>query len=330
MIQVYPDVFQTQIPLLGNPLKELNCFIVKGENRSLVIDTGFNQPEGRKILLDSLQELGCPLEQTDVFITHLHSDHAGLTGAIKNDKNKAYASAYDADAINRPFRDKAKGDAPLAMRMSDEMGFPKNPGERLETTAHPGIQNRCEREIDFTIVKEGDKLDCGDFHFEVIDIAGHTPGQVGLYDREKKVMFCGDHILGKITPNITFWSYDLDSLGQYLQNLKKVQNMEIEHLFSAHRFLVDDHRARIEALLAHHDRRLNEVRGIISRAPSSPYDTAAQMTWDFAGGVFVNFPVAQKWFAAGEAFSHLEHFFHIGEAARSGGDGEPLLYTIKV
>ncbi|HWP80851.1 MAG TPA: MBL fold metallo-hydrolase [Candidatus Acidoferrum sp.] len=329
MIQVYPGIFQTQIPLLGNPLKELNCFIVKGEDRSLVVDTGFNQPEGRKLLLDSLQELGCPIERTDVFITHLHSDHAGLTGAVKNEKNKAYASAYDADAINRPFREKDKGDVPLAMRMSDEMGFPKNPEERLETTSHPGIKNRSEREIDFTVVKEGDRLDYGDFHFEVIDIAGHTPGQVGLYDREKKVMFCGDHILGKITPNITFWSFDLDSLGQYLQNLKKVRNMEVDHLFSAHRYLVDDHRARIDALFAHHARRLDEVRSVISKAPTSPYDTAAQMTWDFAGGVFENFPVAQKWFAAGEAMSHLEHLYHTGEATRTGGEGEALLYAMK-
>ena len=326
MNQVYPGIFQTQIPLLNNPLKELNCFIIKGGDRHLIVDTGFNQPTGRQCLLDALSELGCELSETDVFITHLHSDHAGLTGAIKNDLNKAYASEYDSAAINRPYTSAAE--APLAMRMSDEMGFPPDPNERLETKAHPGILNRCDRAIDFTVVKEGDILTCGEFSFEVIDIAGHTPGQVGLYDREKKIMFCGDHILGKITPNITFWTFELNSLGQYLGNLDKVAKMEIDHLFSAHRYLVEDHKVRIAELKAHHARRLAEVCEIISEKPTSVFDTAAKMKWDFAGGVFLDFPATQKWFASGEAFAHLEHLFHEGKITKTGGGGSPLLYSL--
>ena len=28
--QIYPSIYQVQLPLRGNPLKELNCYIIKG------------------------------------------------------------------------------------------------------------------------------------------------------------------------------------------------------------------------------------------------------------------------------------------------------------
>ena len=48
--QIYPGIYQVQLPLRGNPLKELNCHIIKGSERSLVVDTAFNQEEARSIL----------------------------------------------------------------------------------------------------------------------------------------------------------------------------------------------------------------------------------------------------------------------------------------
>lgn len=58
--QIYPGIYQVQLPLRGNPLKELNCYIIKGSERSLVVDTAFNQEEARSILLGALEQLECP------------------------------------------------------------------------------------------------------------------------------------------------------------------------------------------------------------------------------------------------------------------------------
>ena len=44
--EIYPNIYQLEIPLRNNPLKALNCFIIKGE-KSLVIDTGFDTEENR-------------------------------------------------------------------------------------------------------------------------------------------------------------------------------------------------------------------------------------------------------------------------------------------
>ena len=54
------------------------------------------------------------------------------------------------------------------------------------------------------------------------------------------INYCfGDHILGDITPNITFWDFAVgDSLGTYFKSLELVETLPIRYLFSAHRSLV--------------------------------------------------------------------------------------------
>jgi glyoxylase-like metal-dependent hydrolase (beta-lactamase superfamily II) len=76
---------------------DLNCLLVRSENKIILIDTGMgnkltekkkNQwglewPEGN--LIDNLAQLGISPEDVDVVInTHLHSDHCGGNTTIKN------------------------------------------------------------------------------------------------------------------------------------------------------------------------------------------------------------------------------------------------------
>ena len=305
-------IYQVGLPLRGNPLKELNCCIIKGETRNLVVDTAFNQEEAKGILLEALKELDCPLEKTDSFLTHCHSDHSGLLYAIKTPENCCYASRIDGDMVNAPYRPGYRNEGMAAA--GPRMGFVQTATELAN--AHPAAANRCPQPIEFTFVEEGDVIDLGGFRFEVVDLSGHSPGQIGLYEREKHILFVGDHILGQITPNITYWNDDFDALAVYLKNLKKVRGMRVEHMFGAHRFHVSSHTERIDQLLAHHERRLNEVRALLREGRSTAFEVAAGMHWDFGGGVFLEFPLTQQWFAAGEALAHLEYLYHVGEAKR--------------
>ena len=42
------------------------------------------------------------------------------------------------------------------------------------------------------------------------------------------------------------------------------------------------------------------------------------MSWDIVAEDFAAFPVAQKWFACGEASAHLDHLKVLGRAHSSG------------
>jgi glyoxylase-like metal-dependent hydrolase (beta-lactamase superfamily II) len=97
--EILPNLYRIEVPLPKSPLKWLNSYIVKGEDRYLIIDTGFNREECLSAMNAGLQELGVDLKRTDFFITHLHSDHMGLLGTLMSDNAKVYFNELEAQRI---------------------------------------------------------------------------------------------------------------------------------------------------------------------------------------------------------------------------------------
>jgi glyoxylase-like metal-dependent hydrolase (beta-lactamase superfamily II) len=120
-------------------------------------------------------------------------------------------------------------------------------------------------------------------------------------------MIAGDHILGDITPNIQCWSDNTNPLKQYLASLDKVYDLKVDLVLPGHRRLFRNYRERIEELKAHHQNRLDEVRQILNTGPKTAFQLAAGMQWDIECDSWEQFPVAQKWFATGEAIAHVRY-----------------------
>src|SRR6185436_2257972 len=78
-------------------------------------------------------------------------------------------------------------------------------------------------------------LDLAGRDYEVFHIPGHSPGSMGLYERERKVFLCGDALQaqGTVTQGIAGAA---DREG-YLRSVEKVERLEIEHLLAAHPYL---------------------------------------------------------------------------------------------
>lgn len=328
MREVYPNIYLEELPLTGNPLKSINVFIVKTQERNLIIDTGFNNDEVKQAMTDYVRKLDLDLSKTDLFLTHLHSDHVGLAGFLtKEGIANIYMSAVDGELV------KAGTDA-NGEHWSHIIANAHKQGlsvDGLKIEDHPGFKNRPSEGFDFVSCHAGDKLDIGEFHFTMIDEEGHSPGMLGLYEPEKKILFCGDHILGKITPNITYWGEEYgDSLGIYLKNLKKLKDYKIEFLFSSHRFLVEDVNARIDELVNHHEKRLNETLSILERyGKLTVRDITRNMHWDISAKSWEEFPASQKWFAAGEAAAHLVYLIHRGKVKEEIREDGVALYSTK-
>ena len=71
----------------GNPLKALNCYVIKGKDRNLIVDTGFNRKECYEAMQQNLEELAVDLGKTDIFLTHLHADHTGLVARLASESS---------------------------------------------------------------------------------------------------------------------------------------------------------------------------------------------------------------------------------------------------
>ena len=322
MKELLPDIFTETIPLPGSPLKWLNSYIVKGGDRFLLVDTPFNMPACETAALSFLSELDAPLERTDIFITHIHVDHCGLTRKFKRPQNKVFASEKDSGIINAMVDESYWA---VVAKNNERAGMPKE--EALDYREHVAFRYKPEAVTPFTIAHPGDMLNFGQYRFSVVDLSGHSPGQIGLFDDNCGVMFCGDHVLDKISPNISTYDLETDYLALYLKNLKAIRNLPVRHLLTAHRELPDNPQKRIDTLIRHHEQRLDEVLSIAKMSrKATPYEVAVKMKWSIAK-TFNDFPKMQKWFACSEAMAHLQYLYFHG-ALSSNQAQTPLTYWI--
>jgi len=232
MREVYQNIYLEELPLPKNPLKYLNFFIIKGQEKSMIIDTGFNREETKEEIRRIFKELSLKPENTILFLTHLHSDHVGLANYFAEMGLPVYISKIDGDLLNYSVE---KSD-PLWQETIQTAVWQGLEEDKLYIEDHPGFKFRPAAYLNYIPAVPGEHLQIGEYNFEIIDLKGHTPGIVGLYEKEHKILFCGDHILGKITPNITFWGFQYgDILGTYFKSLDLVYHMDINYLFSSHR-----------------------------------------------------------------------------------------------
>ena len=95
--------------------------------------------------------------------------------------------------------------------------------------------------------------------------AGHAPGHLGLYDEARRLYIAVDFLLGRISPNISvsLRDPDRDVLAQYYEYLASVANLGADwQIICGHDWHYHDGAARAAQLVAHHDKRLDELRVI--------------------------------------------------------------------
>jgi glyoxylase-like metal-dependent hydrolase (beta-lactamase superfamily II) len=161
-----------------------------------------------------------------------------------------------------------------------------------------------------------------------IETPGHTRGHLCLYDHKHKLLFSGDHVLKDITPNISRWFRDeKNPLGEYLKSLDKVAGLNVNLVLPGHRSIFSNLKERIEELHRHHRQRLDEVLEILSKGEKDAYQVAQLMTWDLTYPTWTGFPVAQKWFATGEALAHLSYLEEQGLVRLREQNGKCVYYN---
>ena len=314
LTKVAENIYRKTVPLPNNPLRDINAYIITGE-KNLLIDTGFNRLECEEALQDAFRELN--IDETDLFITHFHSDHCGLIEKFEKENSIVYAGETDGKLINFETEN-------IYWRMLDNLfinyGFPKADVGR-NTDIHPGRKYCHEKRVNFTFVKEGDILRYGGYELEAIETPGHTPGHMCLYDAKKKILFCGDHILGTITPNISIELNIENPLQDYLESLGKVEKLDVKLLLTSHGTPVGDMHERIRELKHHHEERLLEVMYILQEEWKTAYQVARDMTWEIDYRNWDDFPLPQKWFATGESISHLQYLYYSGKISKEEKSG---------
>lgn len=296
------NLYSIQVPLPDNPLKWLNAYIIRGENggRNLLIDTGFKRPECVRAILDGFKILDIEPGNTDVFLSHVHSDHTGNAPEFKRLGCHLIMGKTDHRVLLRDTWAERKQRA-INEGMSAEvmdLVFRHNPAVKYAPDP-----------FDAEEIEAGTVLAYADYLLTCIETPGHTPGHICLYDSAKQIMFCGDYVLFDITPNICFWMESTDSLGDYLESLDRIDQYCVKLALPGHRAVGEkSFTERIAELKEHHAARLNEAERVVHKNPGiNAYDLAGNMTWRIRARNWDEFPPGQKWFALGETLAHLDY-----------------------
>ena len=102
------------------------------------------------------------------------------------------------------------------------------------------------------LIEDGDTLDFGDRHFEVIHTPGHSPGSIALWEAASGVLFSGDTVYDG--PLVTdAWHSSLDD---YVRSMERLLALPVRTVHGGHfssfgrqrfcelfRIFLDSHRA---------------------------------------------------------------------------------------
>ena len=138
-----------------------NCIVASDNNKALIIDPG----DDAEFLIDKINNLD--VEPVCVIATHGHFDH--------NMGSLEIQTAYKI-----PFYINEKDDF-LIKKISSSAKYYLN----INNVFPP-------KNISF--IKEGKKFNLGKGFFEVMEIPGHTPGGIALYNPFEKILISGDVI----------------------------------------------------------------------------------------------------------------------------------------
>ena len=322
--RVTQNLWRLDIPLEGNPLKNLNSYLIVGE-RSLLIDTGFRWESCRVAMERQLAEIGVDRARMAIFRTQLHSDHTGLAPTLIRPGCRIYIGRIDGPGVEDAMDD-AAWQALYTAYVRDGFSWEeidhlwdKNPAQG----AAPEVWDQ------YQDLEDGDVLSYGGHDLRCVLTPGHTPGHMCLYEAESKWLFSGDHVLFHISPNICRWSSMPDALGSYLESLQKVRDLPVELLLPAHRQETGDLTARVDELTAHHLRRIENAWQTVREEPGlTAYEIAGRMRWKIRSRSWEDFPLTQKFFAVGEALAHLDYLEVRGRIAHREEQGKNRYYVI--
>jgi glyoxylase-like metal-dependent hydrolase (beta-lactamase superfamily II) len=205
------------------------------------------------------------------------------------------------------------------------VGFPDEDLQKV-TRSHPGNRYRsCADSIHFYFLKDGDRLNVGDYEFVCVSTPGHTKGHLCLHESKEKVLLAGDHILKDITPTIQLWNDRDNPLGEYYNSLRKVDLLDIGLVLPGHRDVFDHVTERIREIRSLHLQRSEEILMVLAKKRETAYQLASEVQWNSDGETWSSFPEFHRWLATGEVLAHLRFLEEKGRV-RKIRKSRPVLF----
>ncbi|GAA1593940.1 MBL fold metallo-hydrolase [Kribbella hippodromi] len=323
--QVREGVWSVPLPLPpGNPMTYVNCYALAAPQGVTVVDPGWDHEEGWLALKSGLSTLGAAVDDvTHVLVTHFHPDHFGLAPRLRATAHaRVLMHAADAGVIAPDHRsidetlqviaEFLRSCGTPAAEITDLL-HERALIERLRTASGPD-----------GYLAAGEVLTVGGHDVMAVWTPGHTRGHLCFYLRKEELLLTGDHVLPRISPNVSVYDHSPASpLDDFLVSLEMLRRLPVSEVLPAHEYRFSGLGARLDELIKHHDQRLDQVLDLLrGGGAATSWDLAARMGWSRTWEQMAGYTRRS---ANGEILAHLVVLERRGLAVRTAGT--PQLWT---
>ena len=306
-------------PQAGGPV---NVYLVEEADGGLLLwDSGLGSPEAEAALEEGFRRLGRRFDEVRrILVSHGHVDHYGAARFVQERHGgRVPVRAHPADIAKIAesgwrWRDRAPQYAAHLARLG-------MPAETLQRTAREGEKGfRLARRVPEVLpLEEGEVIRTRHLTLHPLHMPGHTPGLVCLHEPSRRLLFSGDHLLEKVSPNPLI---ELGPNGEeghfrpllaYLESVGRMHALEIDLVLPGHGPPFTGHRRVIEALVGFYRKRQARIRELLAATPSTGYEVARAL--------FPNARPGDVFLTMSETVANLEVLEARGEVTRAEVDG---------
>jgi glyoxylase-like metal-dependent hydrolase (beta-lactamase superfamily II) len=208
IIRMADDVTLIHEPWI-KPFFRCNMWHVRGRDRDLLLDSGLGHVSlARHVGLVTERPLLC-------VASHTHFDHIGCHHEF------AHRAVHEAEAV---ILADPRNDLTLADKYATDEMFDRLP-EGWQTEHYRISPAPAER-----LLADGDIIDLGDRHFEVVHTPGHSPGGIGLFEKSTGIFLSGDIVYdGPLIDDI--YHSDRDD---YQATFERIRSLKVSVVHGGH------------------------------------------------------------------------------------------------
>lgn len=251
MIERLPGIFEITLAERPGSANQIQLYLIKGTERNLLIDAAYSNDWCRGKLLEELENMGIRPETLDVFLTHKHADHCGLARALQDRGAVIYMNREeDRHHYDCLYYRLDHSDANAQLRVLKRCGItpelaPLIWEKYMDVNKHLSEQDTVWKMTveDFTYedILPDQLFAYGDYRLEAVHLRGHTMGQMGLRDREKKLFFAADQVLNRTTPIVGTSHPDEHLLRHYFSSVSWMTDLLCSYtILPAHEGPIED------------------------------------------------------------------------------------------
>jgi glyoxylase-like metal-dependent hydrolase (beta-lactamase superfamily II) len=314
-------VVPVRLPLVG--LETVLTYALELGDGLLLVDAGFGDEESVASLDVGLRAIGASLAQVrGAVFTHAHADHYGSAAAVR-EHSGAWIALHEQEL---PY---LRG--PSSFETGREQWLTKWLAQTGADTAdveaileNDKARGRHTFPLPDVVLRDGERLNVRDWNLTVLHTPGHSAGHICIVEKDGEIVFTGDHLLSRTTPNISVSPQATDDpLGAYLRSLRRTERLGDRTGLAGHEACISSVAKRSAEIRQHHREQLAHALAIVGAGAQTIAEVAEQMPWSRP---WERLSATERRAALAEGHAHLKTLERLRQITLVGQ--EPLRWSV--